>query len=191
MKNFRDMEWWKWVRTLLELIGLVLLITAVVMAANAFFGAAVKAEEYETGYAICMPNDYVNVRPYPSTRNEPIGWLDPGDEVLLDGRRKNGYVHCICMSNEAGEGWVFAGYIVADKPEMLDCEATVDSNGRLAARKYVNGKRTRWLKPGATLKVYWRSDEWCATNCGYVQTQYLEMEDSKHEDTAFENPIQK
>ena len=41
---------------------------------------------------------------------------------------------------------------------------------------HLDGKRTRWLKPQASLKVYWWSDEWCVTNCGYVQTKYLELE---------------
>lgn len=55
--------------------------------------------------------------------------------------------------------------------------ATIISKGRLAARKNVDGKRTRWLKSGAKLKVHWWSEEWCLTDCGYVKSVYLEMEE--------------
>ncbi len=130
---------------------------------------------YAPAYAICMKDDYVNIRPFPNTKRERSGWLEPGDPVWLDGKKKGDYVHVVGLSTEDGEGWVHAGYLVDDVPEFVDADAVIVSRGRLAARKFVNGKRTRWLKPGGIVHVYFLSEEWCATNCGYIRTKYLEL----------------
>ena len=161
----------------------ILLIAAVVMVGIALYRDVCHAEEwdeheeeYEIMFAICSPGDRVNIRKRPTSKSEAEGWLEPGDMVYLDGKKKNGYFHCVGMSNESGEGWVHKGYLVEDVPERMNCYATVVSKGKLAARKHVGGKRTRWLKPLASVKVYYWSEEWCVTNCGYVQTKYLELE---------------
>ena len=177
-KSFMDTELWKWIRTIIQLIGIVLLILAIISVVD-FFMSTVRAEgdDGETAYAICVMDDVVNIRATPKTKGEWIGYLNPGDMVRLDGKKQNGYAHCVDMNTESGEGWVFAGYLVGDCPYLVDCDAEIVSNGRLAARKYVNGKRTKWLKPNATLHVYYLSGEWCSTNCGYVQTKFLRMEE--------------
>ena len=177
-KSFFDTELWKWIRTIIQLIGIVLLILAIISVVD-FFMSTVRAEgdDGETAYAICVMDDVVNIRATPKTKGEWIGYLNPGDMVRLDGKKQNGYAHCVDMNTESGEGWVFAGYLVGDCPYLVDCDAEIISNGRLAARKYVNGKRTKWLKPNATLHVYYMSGEWCSTNCGYVQTKFLRMEE--------------
>ena len=134
------------------------------------------AEEYTEAYIICMPDDVVNVRSSPSTRSSPIGYREPGDIVLLDGKTKKGFYHCVHLALEDDEGWIHKGYVVFDEPILIKQNATIVSKGRLAARKYVGGKRTRWLKPLASVHVYYWSDEWCLTNCGYIQTRFLELE---------------
>lgn len=174
-KGFFETEVWKLIRTLIQIAGIVLLILALITVADLFITAA-RAEE-ETAYAICMKGDVVNIRSGPKSRAEWIGWLEPGDEVRLDGRKRNGFVHCIDMNTEPGDGWVFAGYLTPSKPTLADCDATVVSNGRLAARKYVDGKRTKWLKNGQTVHVYYMSDDWCSTNYGYIQTEFLQTEE--------------
>lgn len=131
------------------------------------------AEETEA-YVLCA--DYVNVRPFPNRKCEPVGRLEAGDRVWLDGKKRNGYLHCVDMGLES-DGWVYAGFIVYDEPERVSKNAVIVSRGRLAARKYVNGRRTRWLKSNATVFVYCWSDDWCVTNCGYVQSKYLELEE--------------
>ena len=176
-KSFMDTELWKWIRTLIQIAGIILLVLAVISAYN-FLLSTVHAEECETAYAICVMDDVVNIRATPKNRGEWIGYLNPGDEVHMDGKKQNGYAHCVDMNTESGDGWVFAGYLVNDRPELVDCEAVIISNGRLAARKYVNGKRTKWLKPNAELHVYYMSGEWCSTNCGYVQTMFLRLEEN-------------
>lgn len=138
--------------------------------------ATADAEELATGYVICQPGDFVNIRKGPGRRSEIIGRFDTGEQIALDGKRKNGYLHAVGLSLETDEGWIHEGYVVYDEPEYVNASAVIVSNGRLAARNSVSGKRTRWLKNGASLTVYYYSDEWCATSLGYIKTQYIELE---------------
>ena len=133
-------------------------------------------EEYQIMYAICTKGDRVNVRPFPNTANEPIGWLEPGDIVYLDGKKKNGFYHCVGINTEAGGGWVHKGYLVEDPPEKMNRTGVITANDKVQARKNVGGKRTRWLKPGGTVKVYYWSDTWCVTDCGYVMSKFIELD---------------
>ena len=181
MKVKHAYAWEKRMKRIRNTLGMKLLITAfeiafivlVVLGIIFLLQQAGYAED-EAKYVMCM--DRVNIRLGASTKTDAIGWLEPGDVVYPDGKIKNGFVHCEIPSIEAGEGWVKKGYLVDDKPKRVDRNATVISNGKLAARKNVKGKRTRWLKPGGELLVYYWSEDWCLTNCGYVQSQYLELD---------------
>ena len=173
--QFDETEGWKILRTIMQVISIAIAIwLAIVLYISLGFGDAKAEREYETMYVMCM--DYVNVRSSPNKKQDPIGRFETGDTVTTDGQRRNGYIHCVDLLFEDSEGWVFAGYLTYDKPEKMNRKATIASNGRLAARKYVNGKRTRWLKPNAELTVWYWSDDWALTNCGYVQSKYLELE---------------
>ena len=174
-RRFTETEGWKYLRTLIEILLIVSALLIAIMIYTALGFSEAKADEYLTEkYVLCM--DYVNVRSSPNKKQEPIGRLESGDMIVTDGKRQNGYIHCVDLLFEACEGWVFAGYLTDDKPERVNRTATISSRGRLAARKYVNGKRTRWLKPNSSLTVWWWTDDWALTNCGYVQTRYLELE---------------
>lgn len=157
-----------------KLIAILLIVSAIMISAMPGLPGAKAEVHYETRFVLC--SDYVNVRCSPNKKQEPIGRLETGDMVITDGKKRNGYVHCVDLMFEDAEGWVFAGYLTEDKPEHVNRKATIVSRGRLAARKYVNGRRTRWLKPNAELTVWYWSDDWALTNCGYVQTKYLELE---------------
>lgn len=169
MRNFRNTTAWKLIRTGIELAFIVLAVLGVL-----FLLQSAGMAEDEAMYVMCM--DQLNVRMGASTGTDCVGWLEPGDVVYPDGKKKNGFIHCEIPQIEAGEGWIHKGYLVSEEPKKLNCKATVISNGKLKARKYVNGKRTKWLKPGGELTVYYWTSEWCLTNCGYVQSQYLELE---------------
>lgn len=176
MKRFSDTETWKWIRTVFELLLIAVIVYSIFTLVSLFSMQDAKADKYENiteAYILC--DDYVNIRRFPSNDDEPLGRFETGDTVLLDGKKKNGYLHCIDLSLEACEGWVHKGFVVYDKPIMVNQYAVIVSKGRLAARKYVGGRRTRWLKSGATVKVYYWSDEWCVTDCGYVKTEFLEL----------------
>ena len=125
-------------------------------------------------YVICNPKSYVCVRMAAKKSSEETGRLEFGDQVITDGRKRNGYYHCQ-ISNEWGEGWIHKGYLVPDKPVKVTCMATVVAKGRLACRRYINGKRKAWARNGEDLTVYGYSDEWAVTNKGFVQMRYLEV----------------
>lgn len=168
--NRRDTLLWKIIKATIE----VLLIAAVIFFVVHAFSDAKSEKRYEEMYVIC--DDYVNVRMTPNKKMEPIGRFESGDAVLTDGIKKNGYVHVVDLSFECCEGWVNEGFLIYDQPEKMNRTATIVSKGRLAARKYVNGRRVRWLQPQATVKVYYWSDSWALTDCGYVQAQFLDLE---------------
>jgi len=173
-KHFRDTDLCKW---LIVIIELAMIVAAVWFCIYLYTTAGfAEGAEWQEAFIICKPGDYVNIRPHPNKKCEELGRLDAGDRIMLDGKKKNGYLHCVDLTMEQSEGWVFAGYVVNTRPERMDREATVVSIGRLAARRYVDGKRTKWLKPGTVVTVWFRSDEWCVTNYGYIMTEYLELE---------------
>lgn len=151
------------------------LMALVILTGMAVYTAA-EAMEMTEGYVLCSPGGYVNIRSGPSRKSECLGMFETGDKVTLDGKKKNGFLHCVNLALEDEEGWIHSGYVVSDEPEYIGGEATIVSRGRLAARMYVNGKRTRWLKSGASLVVWYWSEEWALTNCGYVKSMYLELD---------------
>lgn len=167
----RDRLFWKALKAVVEF----LLILAAVCAIAAILESVSVAEgNVEEAYVLCA--DYVNIRSSPGRKGAVIGRFESGDSLLIDGKQKNGYLHCVNLRLEQTDGWIHKGYVVHDKPSRMNQTATIVSKGRLAARNNVGGKRTRWMKPQASLTVYWWSDDWCVTNCGYVQTRYLELE---------------
>lgn len=182
MKSFRDTEVWKWIRTLIEILLIALAVYGAIYLYTSlgFSEALAETDTYPgdmvTAYVICACGDYVNIRPFPNRKGEPLGRFEAGDEVYLDGKKKNGFLHCIDTGLESCDGWIHEGYVVYDKPVRLNQKARVVSKGKLAARKNIGGKRTRWLKPLSSVKVSYWSDDWCVTDCGYVQSKYLELE---------------
>ena len=171
-KRFRDTELWKWIRTLFQMAGVVLFIIAMVLVWG-WFESIAKSETTEA-YVLC--DSYVNVRKSPSRQSDVIGRFECRECLTLDGKSKNGFLHCVDLGLEEDEGWIHSGYVVYDEPIWTNESATIVSKGRLAARNRVNGERLRWLKSLASVRVYYWSDEWCVTNCGYLQTKYLELE---------------
>lgn len=177
-KNQIRTEFWRRVIiTVFEIAAIIFLVWMIIMAGKSLGISEAFADKYDSiveGYVLC--DDYVNIRRFPNNDDEPLGRFETGDTVYLDGKKKNGYLHCVDLSLEACEGWIHKGFVVYDKPIKVNQTATIVSKGRLAARKYVNGKRTRWLKSGASLKVYYWSDDWCLTDCGYVATEFLDLD---------------
>ena len=113
----------------------------------------------------------VNIRLKASSRSEAVGYADPGDDFQTDGVVKNGFIH-VYASIEPMEGWISLGYVVREKPVRVDRKMTVQASGRVAARKTVDGKRRRWLKPGEEIMVYYFAD-WCVTSAGFVRCDFL------------------
>ena len=132
------------------------------------------ADEYEV-FILCNPKTPVNVREKPKKGGAESGRLDFGDSVWTDGRKRNGYLHVIGIT-EAGEGWIFAGYAIDDQPEKLTgARANVAATGRVMSYRWINGKRNGWVDVGTEVTVYAISDEWAVTNKGYIRMKYLEV----------------
>ena len=152
------------------IIIVILLITILFAMACALTWTRALSED---AYIICHPDSEVVVRENPRKTAHASGELKVGDKIHLDGKKRNGYYHCVDMANETGDGWVSSQYIVFDEPYYINRQATVISKGRLAARSSIKGKVKRWLKPQSLLTVYYITEEWCVTDKGYVKTKYL------------------
>lgn len=173
-KPFRDTELWKWIRTLIEFLVLILLVLAVINACSWMTEQAHAETEPEARWVFCA--DVLLVREGPKKSWAATGELEPGTMVWTDGKVRNGYIHLVNLANESGDGWVKKVYLIDEEPYRMDREGTVISKGRLSARRTIGGERRAWLKPRSTVTVYWMTDEWCVTNKGYVMTKYLEFD---------------
>jgi DMSO/TMAO reductase YedYZ molybdopterin-dependent catalytic subunit len=144
---------------------IALLLIALVVACTAIA---------EDGYfVLCRPEpgNVVYVRKKPRTDATVVVWLEFGSYVKTDGKERNGFIHVVDLAAEDPEGWVYAGFLVPDEPQEGTYKARV--NGRVNARKCVDGKRIATLYDGKVVTVYACSDEWCVTNKGYVMREWL------------------
>ena len=124
-------------------------------------------------WVLCQPDSYVNIRERASSRSAYAGMLMSGDQIWVDGRTKDGYAHCENMSNELGEGWVHAGYIVFEEPEEVNKECRISSNGRVSCRRTIGGDRRCWVVDGSEVFVYQVAGEWAVTDKGFVKTEFI------------------
>ena len=152
-----------------RLISLVLAVAA--LAGTMIFGTCLAETEMETVYVLCNPDSYVNIREKPSKRSHQAGFAYCGDDFRTDGRTRNGFLH-VYAGTETGDGWISTGFIVYVKPEEVNETWIVDSNGRVAARSTIRGKRSRWLKKGKEVHVYYVA-EVAVTNFGFVDAEYV------------------
>ena len=145
-----------------------------VLIVNAIFLINAKGEvEYTECWVLCQPDSFVNARLHPKRKSMEIARLECGDNVYTDGKSKGGFLHCYGLG-EWGDGWVHKGYIVFSKPYIpAQRQMPIQSNGRVAARKTIDGDRRCWLKDGQVIKVYMISDEWSVTNKGFVKTKFI------------------
>lgn len=150
-------------------------LLAIIIVLSAFFACFTAfADEYRV-FILCNPKTPVIVRESPKKGADEAGRLDFGDDVWTDGRKKNGYLHVIGIT-EAGEGWVFAGNTITDQPEKLTgARANIAANGRVMTYRWVGGKKNGWVEVGTQVTVYAISEEWAVTNKGYIRMKYLEV----------------
>lgn len=163
----------QWSKTKIIIITLLIIAAAIL---NIYFLTRAKGEEreYTECWVLCQPDSYVNARLNPKKKSAEIGRLECGDNFYTDGKTMNGYVHCFGVG-EWGEGWVHKGYVVYTKPYKPSTQLKkVESNGRVAARRTIDGARRCWLKNEQTIKVYMISEEWSVTNQGFVKTKFIE-----------------
>lgn len=127
-------------------------------------------------WIICQPGDWVHARDRASTKSESLGMLMTGDSVIIDGKHRNGFMHVTDLRLEQAEGWVYAGYLIDEKPEDLGgAKGVIRANGRVMCRKYVDGPRRCWIDSGAEVKVYYMGGGWAVTNRGFIKSEFVEV----------------
>lgn len=158
-----------------KIIVIILLVIFTVFA-NIWFMTHSYAEE-QPCWILCQPDSWVYARMNPKKKSMELGRLECGEMVLTDGITKNGFIHVYDLHFEMAEGWVSKGYIVYDEPfKPNNIEAQIKSNGRVQARKTINGKRRCWVKNGQSIEVYMMSKEWSVTNKGFIKTKFIETD---------------
>lgn len=129
-------------------------------------------------YVLCRPNDYVNVREFPSTKGAQAGRLECGDSIDTDGitkKDKQGRTWVQVYGGFEGDAWICAMYLQDSPVVVCKCTGYVSSKGRVALRRSPNGKRIKWLKNGTELSILAMSDDWVLTTTGYVKREYLDV----------------
>ena len=151
------------------LLGVAL--TLAIMSCFMLLTGAYAEDWEETVYVLCNPESYVNIREKPSKRSARAGFAYCGDDFRTDGKIRHGFLH-VFAGTENGDGWISTGFIVYSQPEKVDDTWVIDSNGRVAARSTICGKRNRWLKNGKEITVYYVA-EVAVTNYGFVDARYV------------------
>lgn len=162
---------------------LIFLLMAIVAAGIGWLiGSAVNAgaeDRLATCWIMCKPGAQVNVRRKPTTNSRAEGYLETGDEIRTDGMSKDGWIHVYGIG-EAGEGWVYCGYVVTEKPQVIGQRYVCVATNRLACRKWMGGPqidgRAGWLKNGDHADVFYMADGWAVTSRGYIRSEWLEVD---------------
>ena len=131
-------------------------------------------EELDSVYCLCQPDSWVTIRFSPKKAYNECGGAYLGMEFKTDWKERNGFLH-IYGFFEAGEGWVAKRYMSIWEPEIYqEGVKTTVAVSKVNCRQTIGGKRRGTLKKGAEVTVWAETPEWCVTNYGYIQTQYLE-----------------
>jgi len=166
----KDMK--KLILVIVELALIVLIALSVIWMLQ----TAGLAEESER-FILCKPADFILVRYQPDKNSEEVGYLECGDSFLTDGKEKNGFLHVLHWG-ESGDGWVFAGYVVEEKPESIFANYYCCAKNRVACRRWINGPKTQnapWLRSCGDVTVFYMADGWAVTSRGFIQTEWLEV----------------
>lgn len=127
-------------------------------------------------WVMCQPKGEVRVRKRPSIDSEEVARVYPMDEVEVD--KVQGRWRHITIGCETGEGWIRDDHLSATEPECFpEGKIFITTRGKLAVRKSINGEVKRKVKKGTKVKVFYKSDDWCVTDIGYIKTEFLEAED--------------
>lgn len=149
-------------------------LIALTLVLSVIYGGLTAVAEDRQVFIICNPESFVNVHRTPKMSSEKAGRLECGDDVLTDGKKKNGFLHVLNVT-EYGEGWVYMGYVVDEPVIKRTCYGIVAASGRAKARRYINGKKNAWLDVGSEIKVLAYCESWAVTKKGFVDMNYLEL----------------
>ena len=127
----------------------------------------------EQVWVLCEPESYVTLRSGPGKSRASFGGAPCGAEFWTDGKTKNGYLHVMEIPAEETEGWIISRNIVYDRPHEVNGVMEIRAEGRVACRKWIEGKIIGWAHDGDQLTVYWMSASWAVTNRGYIRSEFL------------------
>jgi len=169
-REHSSMEMWKrkditWMVAGVLIFGIFL---GIVLSCIVYLSVAAADSD---GWIMC--DSYVNIRETPKKNGNKLGRLDAGDRIRTDDKVRNGFLHIIDAGTETGDGWVYAGYVVYDEPEWIDAQMVITGNGRVNARRWVDGPKKARLKPGTVVTVKWLGYDWALTNRGYIRSEYI------------------
>jgi len=163
-------------RVILIIVCAVLMIAAFLIAYSLMNAAA---ESYlSTCWAMCKPGAQVNVRRAPDGGSKIEGFLEAGDTFLTDGTCQDGWVKAYGIG-EAGEGWVYAGYVSTEEPRTIMQQYVCVAKKQVACRRWIHGpqiEERKWLKNGENVTVFYIGDGWAVTSRGYIQSEWLEAD---------------
>ena len=140
-----------------------------ILLALLFISTAAVADDYAV-YVLCQPDSFVYVRQFPKRGAHEVGYVELGEELTTDGTKRNGFLQVDAFE---GGGWIYSGFVTEYPVTVESIETEIDSRGRVACRRYINGTRRKWLKNGQKVVVFAFADDWTVTNQGFIQTQYL------------------
>ena len=135
-----------------------------------------EAEEMD-GYecwVICQPEGLVNIRTKPKKSAQEIGWACCGTRLLTNGKIRNGYLFVYDLAAEVSTGWISVRYITEEQPKEIGERMVIRAEGRVACRKWMDGKIVKWYRDGDQVMVHWMADGWAVTDRGYIRYEYLE-----------------
>lgn len=125
-------------------------------------------------WVLCQPESGVYVRRRPGTQSEAVAIVSCGTSLRTYQEERGTFMKIVELPAEETEGWICQRYIVWTEPEEVNQERAIVAEGRVAARKWIEGPVARWIQPGETVTVYWMSSEWAVTDRGYIRSDYIE-----------------
>ena len=157
-----------------EKIFAFFLIIVIVFIIGAIIGSYCFGEEpLATCWIMCKPGSYVTIRSEPRKSAEVRGYLDSGDSFQTDGESIDGWI--TCCSGEGG--WVYTGYVVTEKPQVVGERYICAAKKQVACRKWMSGPQIDgkpWLRNGEYVQVFLMADGWAVTNRGYIKSEWLD-----------------
>ena len=155
------------------LLAAITILIAVILLILAFRDVSNAEPITEQVWVLCDPESYVTLRIGPGKSKPDFGGVLCGAELWTDNKKQNGFLHVLEVPAECDTGWISAKYIVYDRPVEVNQRRVITGDGRVACRKWVDGKIKDWIMPGDQLTVFWMSPSWAVTSRGYIKSEFI------------------
>lgn len=162
---------------------IIITLCVIAMLTTAIIAISGSAEEQlATVYAMCdpRPGNWVAVRLKPTTGSTEIGRLECGDKFETDGDSKDGWIRCYGVGETSG--WVYAGFVAIEKPELVMEQYCCVAKKQVAIRRWPGGPlveirgKKQYLRNCEDVTVFCIADGWACTSRGYIKAEWLEVD---------------